>query len=108
MVIERIETYIDDSIGANVTVRINTETDEMRYEGIASAMLSFAPNMPPRPLQVSFKIDAGSLEDAFNKYQELAKKAVEDEVKKIQDSMLDHRIIDPSKIDMSNINILGK
>ena len=81
MNIERVDTYVDDSSGPKkIYVKTRMDNHSVRYQGevVATIIIQMVNPMGatqevPKPIRLSFDIPASCLEEAFTRFDELAK-----------------------------------
>jgi len=96
-VIEAVRDYVQDNM--HITVFTNTQTREKRFVGHGTIAVQMNPNMPPNRMALDFDIESEGLQDAFDKYQEVATEAAEKAKDEIMEQMTGKKIITPNNID---------
>ncbi len=79
-------TFWDDDTGNRVTRHENIDNGEIKFTGTTKVQLELKsiPGFPDQPISINFKIEADSVKEAFENFEEYkkpAKEQLEDDLK---------------------------
>ncbi|RLI32010.1 hypothetical protein DRO66_11950, partial [Candidatus Bathyarchaeota archaeon] len=74
--------------------------------GEITALVSSSPHIPPRPIPVQFKIDADTIHEAFDKFDDCAKVAMNSYIKELKEAEMKEKskIVLPGQGNIADIN----